>query len=440
MTLAAWPADTSKAAAIAAQLRGLTLDPGRCYRVRDLKLEREDAKFFLTEGLLIFAKPIEGQPLAAIFSAQVESGEAEVLLMPPTRGERGALARFTNSPNLATHFDSMLMLFTDSTAADLMHQIEASPGGVRPAVELGLVLRERYESALRNVAESLELRLVQDVLSGRPADRSLFYGILSGSVHGNFDLLVDRRDQARVVAGQFVARENGRFFDIWCSFTGKSRRSMQGPATPSGARIESVKLDVRIGADLKTRVNARLSMVPREVERAIPFFISPRMRIRSVRINGEPAEFFQRESVRAGLFRSEQNDTFLVIPAQPLEAGRPYEIDFEEEGDVIREAGNGVYFMAARTNWYPQRGLQFARHEATFRYPAALTLVSAGDLLESKIEGEERVRRYQENQIKNKKTDEVDELLEKISSKGIESLSAAERKKLETLSKELYKK
>ena len=389
-------ADTpSKAATVATQIREMTLDPDRCYRIRDVKLEREDAKIFFTDGLLIFAKPIEGAPAAAIFSAQVEGGEAEVLLMPPTRGERGALARFTGSPNLAEHFDSMMMLFTDQTAAELMRQIEASPGGVKPSVEMGLVLRQRYEGALRNVAESLELRLVQDLLSPRSAERGLFYSILSGTPHGNFDLLVDGRDQARVVLGQFVTRETGRFFDIWCSFTGKSRRQLQGPAQASGVRIDAVRLDVRVAPDLKTRVVTHLTVTPRETtEVTIPFDISPHMRIQKVRVNGEPVEFFQRASLRSGLFRGEQNETFLVIPRAPLEAGRAYQLEFEQEGEVIREAGNGVYFMAARTNWYPQRGLQFARHEATFRYPAALTLVSAGELVESKVEGDERIDRW----------------------------------------------
>lgn len=385
---------TSQAAALAAQIRDMTLDPDRCYRVRDLKLAREDAKIFFTEGLLIFAKPISGAPAAAIFSAQVEGGEAEILLIPPTAGERGSLARFTNSPNLEDRFENMLMLFTDDTAAELQRQIEASPGGVKPAVEMGLVLKQRFEASLRNVAESMQLRLVQDLLGGRAPGRTLFYGIISGSAarHDNFDLLVDARDQARVLLGQFVTRETGQFFDIWCSFTGKSLRKMQGPSRAGELRIDDVHLDVRIAPDLKTRVVARLSVTPRETsEPAIPFDISPRMRLQHVRVNGEEAEFFQRASLRSGLFRAEQNETFLVIPRSPLDPGRTYRIEFEQEGDVIREAGNGVYFMAARTNWYPHQGLQFAAHEATFRYPAGLTLVSASELLDSRLEGEERI-------------------------------------------------
>jgi len=56
------------------------------------------------------------------------------------------------------------------------------------------------------------------------------------------------------------------------------------------------------------------------------------------------------------------------------------------------------------------------------------------------VEGGERGRRYQENRLKNEMSAEMDGLLEKISSKGMESLSAAERKKLEQLSKKLYRK
>jgi membrane associated rhomboid family serine protease len=53
-------------------------------------------------------------------------------------------------------------------------------------------------------------------------------------------------------------------------------------------------------------------------------------------------------------------------------------------------------------------------------------------------DGGERSRRYEENRSRNNKIDEMDELLEKISRNGIESLSAVQRKKLEHLSRELY--
>jgi aminopeptidase N len=61
---------------------------------------------------------------------------------------------------------------------------------------------------------------------------------------------------------------------------------------------------------------------------------------------------------------------------------------------VIREAGNNVYFVGARSSWYPQRGLQLAQYDAVFRYPKGLTLVSAGEAVEDRTDGEWRVTHW----------------------------------------------
>jgi membrane associated rhomboid family serine protease len=51
--------------------------------------------------------------------------------------------------------------------------------------------------------------------------------------------------------------------------------------------------------------------------------------------------------------------------------------------------------------------------------------------------GGERARRYMENRSRNQKLAEVDRLLDKVSARGIHSLSDSERKKLDQLSKEI---
>ena len=70
------------------QIRPAALDPDQCYRVRDLTLAKEDLKLYFTEGYLIFSKPVNGERISAVFSADVEGGDGEVLLLPPYRGER----------------------------------------------------------------------------------------------------------------------------------------------------------------------------------------------------------------------------------------------------------------------------------------------------------------------------------------------------------------
>jgi hypothetical protein len=117
------------------------------------------------------------------------------------------------------------------------------------------------------------------------------------------------------------------------------------------------------------------------------------MRVDAVRIDGEPAEAFQRESLRASLVRGADNEAFLVVPAQPLEAGRRYQVEFEHQGDVIMEAGNKVYFVGARGTWYPRLGAEFATYDMTFRHPRNLNLVATGELVEERVEGEQRITR-----------------------------------------------
>ena len=82
--------------------------------------------------------------------------------------------------------------------------------------------------------------------------------------------------------------------------------------------------------------------------------------------------------MRADLLRNVGNEMFLVVPPAPLEPGKEYELEFRHAGKVIFDAGNRVYYVGARANWFPNIGLQFAKYDLTFRYPKDLDLVTAG--------------------------------------------------------------
>ena len=105
-----------RAAETAEALKGISLDPAQTYRVRDLQLTRGDVKIYLTDGILAFAQPVAGQPLAAIFTTDtVEAGDGEIIALPPTSSERASLASYTKAPNLNEHFTSAAFFFSDKT-------------------------------------------------------------------------------------------------------------------------------------------------------------------------------------------------------------------------------------------------------------------------------------------------------------------------------------
>ena len=66
------------------QIRRVELDPERCYRVRDVFLEREEIKLYFTDGHLIFGRKVHGRDIAVAFVSSEPADTGEALLIPPT--------------------------------------------------------------------------------------------------------------------------------------------------------------------------------------------------------------------------------------------------------------------------------------------------------------------------------------------------------------------
>ncbi len=376
---------------IATTIRKTELDPLQCYRVRDLSIIRDEAKIFFTDGYLIFGKPVGERRISAVFTAEVEGGDAEVLLIPPNRGEKKSLASYVGSPTLSEHITAGIFLFADSTYDDLMRAIHASEY-IKKVDEMGSVLAEKWTPVLRNITASFETRLTLDLVTDNPKRRGFFAATVSGKQLGNFDIVYDPRSSEQLLIGQFAARNNSSVLDIWTSFqsSGFHNAIYEPEFAVSDYRITAT-LDPDLSLKVITRVKVRVAgLIP---ERAIPLDISQRMEVTSALVDGEPAELFQRESVRESLFGTGANETIVVIASKRLDPSVEHEVEVHHSGKVVFEAGNHVYFVGSRGNWYPGRGQQFARFDLTFRYPRNLDLVSAGEIVEDKVEGDWKVTR-----------------------------------------------
>ncbi|MCZ2079453.1 MAG: hypothetical protein LC130_31180 [Bryobacterales bacterium] len=382
----------------AASIRNSGLDPDACYRVRDVVLAREDLRVYLTEGFLIFGRPVNGRRYSAVFSAEVEGGDAELLLMPPHRSERMALAGFTSTPNLNEHFRSAVFLFTDSTALELMDRIkarESERGRGTAAPEMGRILAANWDQVVKNFSSSFEIRLVHNLLSPEQGVAGFFYGALASARLGNFDIIYDPHMRKQITVGQVLYRDNQTFFDVWTSFESRSVRSGARTMSGPGFSVERIRIDTTIEPDLHLNATTKITIKPdRLLREPLAFAISRQMRVSEARIDGRPVEVFQRESLRAGLLRGDRNMEFLVMGPEPLQPGRSYEIEFRHEGEVVSSAGNGVFFVGSRGTWYPNGGAQsFSLYDLTFRYPKELDLVATGEVVEDRIEEQWRITR-----------------------------------------------
>jgi hypothetical protein len=367
------------------------LDPSACYRVRDLEISQEDAQFYLTDGYLIFGKPVNGAPVAAVFSAEVESGDAEVLMLPPNRSERKSLAGYTGSPNLDEHFTNAVFLFTEAQARALAAKIREK-GEARNSPEVGAVLAEQWSRTVANLTGSFESRMVLDLLSNAPQEKGFFEAIIQGKKLGNFDLGYDGRGYEQLSAGQLTTRNGRTYFDTWTSFAGRSRRNA-APLVPEEEILSytiEATLDSSFALHCVTRIRFRATA---DSSKVIPFDLTAQMRATEASVDGMPAEVYERDSLRAGFVQDTGNELLLVVPSRPLEPGSEHEIEIHHEGTVILNAGHQVYFVSSRGAWYPNRGAQFATYDVTFRYPKNLDLVSAGQVKEDRTEGDIRITR-----------------------------------------------
>lgn len=383
------PLAAGTAADVARALRETSFDRGECYRVRDLNLVKEDIRIYLTDGHLIFSKPVAGHRIAAVFMADTEGGDGEVIVFPPDRAERRALAAFTHSPNLDDHFHDALFLFTGAEYDELQSQIAQNAGNKRMP-EIGALMDEQWTPVLRNIAESYETRLALDLIGGPAHPPDLLAAIFDSPKLGTFDVIYDPRNTEQVIGGRMVNRDNHPYFDDWFSFTARSFRKNPAPLVQdlitSNYRIEAA-IDPDLSMSVVTRVKVR---TPDEGMAAANFDIAPAMTITSVTVDGLPAEVLQPESLRSNSIRS-GNKMFLVVPAEPLQRGREYEFEFHHSGKVIVDAGDRVFYVTARGNWYPIHGMQFASYDLTFKYPHDLDLVAPGDVVDERAEGDSRV-------------------------------------------------
>lgn len=378
------------AASLAERLRRLELDPDQCYRVRDLELHREDIRIFLNDGVLIFSQPLHDRRVAAIFRAIDAGDDAELILRPPDRGERASLARATGSANLDEHFKTALFIFGDGGGEELLESVRKASS--KPQPEEGLLLASRQGEAVRNFAQSFQVRLLRDVLSGDRRN-GLFYAAISSPARGNFDVLHDPALPEQVIIGEVPPGSPGRF-NVWASFPSRSRRQ-QGGNGPEEFFVEDYRIEAAVNQDLRLESRVEATLKPlRPLRGAVSFELSPDMEVQAARLDGQPVEIFRRESLRANLIGGQANESFLLVLPRPLEPGGNHKVEFELAGNVIRRAGNGVYYVGARTNWYPSRGFHFTRFDMTFRTPKDLRVAASGDLEEETVEGGTRIARF----------------------------------------------
>jgi len=395
--LARLPLVAGTAADVARAIRENSFDRDECYRVRDLTLVKEDIRVYLTDGYLIFSKPVAGRPIAAVFLADIDGGDGEVMLLPPDHAERRSLASYIDSPNLDEHFRGAVFLFTGDVYDALRAQLPDNPAN-KKAPELGVLLDEQWTSVLRNLGAGYQTRLTLDLL-GWPGSRpGLLAAFFRGIKLGNFDVVFDPSSSEQILVGQLTTRDNRLYFDTWTSFAARSSRLHPAPRKPE-LLLRDYRIEAVVNEDLSLSVVTRVKVTPAAGGAPVaPFEIAPEMAVTEATVDGRAAEVLQSSGPRVNLMRG-GNNLFLVVPPEPLREGVEYEFEFHHSGKVIHDAGDRIFYVSARGVWYPMFGQQFASYDLLFRYPHDLDLVTPGEVVEDRTEGDWRTTRRRTSSV-----------------------------------------
>jgi hypothetical protein len=377
-----------------ADILATRFDPQQCYRVRDIFLEREDVKFFFTDGHLIFARPTHNRTIAALFIASLPADQGEVLVIPPTPGERQSVARFTSQPVLDEKFRTAMMFFTDNTAEQLRQALQANPSSSLDTKE-GENLAPRWDSVLKNLVESTAMRILFDLISDVPRESGFFGAVIGGSRLGRFDVVVDPHLPRQVTVGQSVWREDHHYFETWCNFPSRSARQGQREPMTLPGRLEDYRIDASLSPDLLLQVVAQATFHPDSTtRRAFAVELSEELYVREVLLDGKPVEYLQLDQPVSSEVRRRQNNLILLILPENPPAGARYELEIHYDGRVVSEADEGIYYVGSRGTWYPKTQSNFTDFDFTFHYPADLDLVATAELVETSVEGPVRTSRF----------------------------------------------
>ncbi len=365
-----------------AALNDLKLDPAAVYALPPssrIELHRGDALLSFEEGRICLFSALDGHITGAVFS-----GRGHILVAPRDPVEKQQLALFTGAPLLDQSVSSAYLRFTDDTAAELQRQFQNA--GFSAVDDLNFVTR--WDALLSSFNSIHSVRILSDALTENP--RPYFYAGMEGLATGPFDFVYDQDRDEPMFLGQAHRQTGPAFYDVWASYR------MPGVA-PRGIAFRSAKytLDTTIQQDTTLSGSAVIQLrAETGGERFLPFQLSRNLQLKSVTAeSGQSLDFFQNEGMTSQQRESQGNDMlYVVLPSAP-KRGEDVRLTFRYSGHVIRDSGNGVFFVGARESWYPHWGdaSDFATYEMTMKWPRRLRLVATGTKMDEKEEGDFRV-------------------------------------------------
>ncbi len=350
--------------------------------VTGLVLHRDVAELALDSGSVVLLTPIGGRTVAAAFT-----GRGTFRFTPPAGIERERLKLFRKTERMEEPFISAVLLFSDSTLAELTSHLRFGPALPSPTAEAaaGKAVDLWTETANFYKPDKDAHYVVSDLMAT----------LLNNDQSGFFTATVlrDGTDPWQVTINP-AEREavsltmKTRFALAAIGEETVTRFRRQGDTATAGERAPAVRVkqytmevwlpetgtgDIRLSAAATLQLSADAAAGP-----WLPFTLFPKLDVDSARWDdGTPAP----------VFKGHLNPFLWVRAPHRLAAGETPALRLYYHGDVVDRWGGELFTMAsvAFADWYPAPldGRSTALFDITLHSPEAFLVSAVGDRADS---------------------------------------------------------
>jgi hypothetical protein len=342
----------------------------RVASVSNLVLQRDVARFTLRSGTLALLTAVGGRTVGAVFR-----GDGVFNFSPPTDIEQARLARFEKSTELGRPFTELVLLFADSTAAELERTVKFAAGDVS-------ALRGTVKSSLDYISSPdtkwVDPDLMGPFLNGETT--GVFYAQVNRSSGDPLMFMITPADYEAI---SLAHGTKGKGREVICQFPpqgGSTLPAAEGVRPRPRAYRMEITLKQTGSGDLSFAAATRLELItPMATGPWIPLQLFYKLQIDSARWEDGPL---------ATVFRGKDAGTFWVRLDRQPQRGEARTLLLYYQGDLIDRFGD-FFFIKDPIAWFPLSldGPEYATFDLTYHTPAHLLLASVGDRVDSAVGG-----------------------------------------------------
>ncbi len=377
------------------QLRNIGL--GETFRFDDFTVQLDAATFHFQKGTLTLLNPVNGVVTGAIYI-----GEGHLNLKPATLLDAAELKRRSGAAEVDEDFSEIVFRFTGEEKQKFVSSIKDKVDTPADAVSAFDHWKEKVRKRREEAQGFTEYLLHGETMDNvdadllaavyNPSHPPFLNAYVRGRKHKDLRFFVRIRvgalpqvnspEEVALLNYDPEAMDDGVWYLAHLQPEYANHRANYGEDRRLFA-TSAYKIETIISKNDHLFSTASLSFQPLLAgERVLKFALLPNLRVSRVVDDQAQDIYYVQES------RKEDGSFYVILP-RATEAGKQYSITVQYEGDkVLESAGDGSFYVRARTSWYPNlNGFgEHALYDLTFKVPKKYRVISVGTLKDESTE------------------------------------------------------